>query len=105
MVRVSEATFVHALARPFKRDDDLYLACTANLFLSCCFTSGMVIQLCESAAYEDMCKALVGFDSPRGASEFVRLAFGTTRPSVPCSIGVQMVQAGAAGAAGASATN
>ncbi|EOD23669.1 hypothetical protein EMIHUDRAFT_239307 [Emiliania huxleyi CCMP1516] len=60
-----------ALARPFKRDDDLYLACTANLFLACCFTSGTVIQLCESAAYEDMCKALVGFDSARGASEFV----------------------------------
>merc|ERR1719473_1389805 len=62
---------VLALSRPFKRDDDLYLACTANLLLACCFTSGTVIQLCESAAYEDMCKALVGFDSARGASEFV----------------------------------
>ncbi|EOD27306.1 hypothetical protein EMIHUDRAFT_114743 [Emiliania huxleyi CCMP1516] len=60
-----------ALARPFERDDDLYLACTANLLLAYCFISGMVIQLCESAAYEDMCKALVGFESARGASEFV----------------------------------
>merc|ERR550514_1853618 len=62
---------VLALARPFKRDDDLYLACTANLLLACCFISGMVIQLCESAAYEEMCKTLVGFDSAHGASEFV----------------------------------
>ncbi|EOD35913.1 hypothetical protein EMIHUDRAFT_110524 [Emiliania huxleyi CCMP1516] len=62
---------VLALARPFKRSADLYLACTANLFLACCFTSGTVIQLCESAAYEDMCKTLVGFESARGASEFV----------------------------------
>ena len=30
-----------------------------------------MIQLCESAAYEDMCKTLVGFESARGASEFV----------------------------------
>jgi len=28
-----------ALARPFKRADDLYLACTANLLLMCCFCS------------------------------------------------------------------
>merc|ERR1719473_1025553 len=49
----------------------LYLAGTANLLLACCFISGMVIQLCESAAYEEMCKTLVGFDSAHGASEFV----------------------------------
>ena len=60
-----------ALARPFKRVDDLYLACTANLLLLCCFISGTVIQLCESAAYEDMCYTLVGFESARSASEFV----------------------------------
>ena len=60
---------VLALSRPFKRDDDLYLACTANLLLACCFISGTVIQLCESA--DDMCKTLVGFESARGASEFV----------------------------------
>ncbi|EOD07315.1 hypothetical protein EMIHUDRAFT_198748 [Emiliania huxleyi CCMP1516] len=64
-----------ALARPFKRTDDLYLACTANLLLLCCFISGIVIQLCPdpgaSAAYEGMCYTLVGFDSARGASEFV----------------------------------
>jgi len=62
---------VLALARPFKRDDDLYLACTANLLLLCCFISGTVIQLCESAAYENMCYTLVGFNSAHGASVFV----------------------------------
>ena len=60
-----------ALARPFKQSDDLFLACIANLLLTCCFMLGTVVKLCESAAYEDMCKTLVGFDSARGASAFV----------------------------------
>jgi hypothetical protein len=29
-----------ALARPFKRLDDMYLSCLANLLLTCCFASG-----------------------------------------------------------------
>jgi hypothetical protein len=33
-----------ALARPFKRTDDLYLACLANLLLTCCFISGKSTQ-------------------------------------------------------------
>ena len=63
---------VLAFARPFKRSEDLYFAGTANFFLMCCFASGVVIQLCESAAYDDdMCHTLVGFESARNASEFV----------------------------------
>ena len=33
-----------ALARPYRRSDDLYLACVANLMLTCCFCAGVVIQ-------------------------------------------------------------
>jgi len=70
---VTSALFLTALAlvKPFKRFDDFYLACTANLLLTCCFVLGTVVQICESAAYEDMCDTLVGFESAFGASEFV----------------------------------
>ena len=34
-----------ALARPYRRSDDLCLACIANLLLTCCFASGVVIQV------------------------------------------------------------
>ena len=60
-----------ALARPYKRDDDLYLACIANLMLNCCFVSGVAVQLCGSEAYEDECYTLVGLRNARAASELV----------------------------------
>ena len=45
---------VLALMCPFKRSDDLYLACMSNFLLICCFTSGIVIKLCdESGAFVD----------------------------------------------------
>ena len=73
-----------ALARPYRRSDNLYLACLANLLLTCCFCAGLVIQaratlhllsvnlpslrqshplpwplqLCESNTYENMCYVL-----------------------------------------------
>ena len=34
-----------ALARPYRRSDDLCLACVANLLLTCCFASGVVVQV------------------------------------------------------------
>ena len=34
-----------AVARPFKRLDDMYLACVANLLLTCSFISGKSDQL------------------------------------------------------------
>ena len=58
-----------ALARPFKRSDDLHLACVANLLLTCCFCLGAVIQLCGDD--NDLCYQLVGIQSGRRASEFV----------------------------------
>ena len=58
-----------ALARPFKRSDDLYLACVANLLLTCCFCLGTVIQLCGED--NDQCYQLVGLNDARRASEFV----------------------------------
>ena len=87
-----------ALARPYRRADDLYLACVANLLLTCCFASGVVIQvravtsspslspssaqphttfppsppqLCGSNMYEDMCYELVGYKTSRSATTFV----------------------------------
>ena len=86
-----------ALARPYRRFDDLCLACVANFLLTCCFASGVVIQvrapfnspplspasaqlhhpapsppqLCDSTEYEDMCYKLVGYKTSRGATTFV----------------------------------
>ncbi|EOD04348.1 hypothetical protein EMIHUDRAFT_221124 [Emiliania huxleyi CCMP1516] len=60
-----------ALARPYRRSDDLCLACIANLLLTCCFASGVVIQLCDSTAYKDMCYTLVGYKTSRSATTFV----------------------------------
>mmetsp|Transcript_15167 Transcript_15167/g.45702 ORF Transcript_15167/g.45702 Transcript_15167/m.45702 type:complete len:518 (-) Transcript_15167:419-1972(-) len=60
-----------ALARPYRRSDDLYLACVANLLLTCCFASGVVIQLCDSTLYEGMCYTLVGYKTSRSATTFV----------------------------------
>ena len=44
---IISATFLTllALARPYRRSDDLCLACIANLLLTCCFASGVVIQV------------------------------------------------------------
>jgi hypothetical protein len=36
-----------ALARPFRLQDDLYLACAGSLLLTCCFVSGIVVQICN----------------------------------------------------------
>jgi hypothetical protein len=36
-----------AVTHPFRRADDLYLACLSNLLLACCFISGIVIQICD----------------------------------------------------------
>ncbi|EOD35585.1 hypothetical protein EMIHUDRAFT_98575 [Emiliania huxleyi CCMP1516] len=70
---IVSATFLTllALARPYRRSDDLYLACVANLLLTCCFASGVVIQLCDSTEYEDMCYKLVGYKTSRSATIFV----------------------------------
>ena len=48
---IVSATFLTllALARPYRRSDDLCLACIANLLLTCCFASGVVIQVCAPA--------------------------------------------------------
>jgi hypothetical protein len=34
-----------AVARPFQRTDDFYIACLSNLLLACCFTSGNSIHI------------------------------------------------------------
>ena len=76
LLRTCIATFVSsmylavlALARPFKRDSNLYLACTSNLLLICCFMSGIVVKLCEDWD----CYAIVGFNNSVAASSIVIL--------------------------------
>ena len=55
-----------ALARPYKRNDDLYLSFASNILLSCCFLMGTVINVCEKG--EDICHKLIGHLEPYHAS-------------------------------------
>ena len=78
MMRIVLATFISssyvvilALVRPFKRSDDLILACISNLLLTTTFVSGIVIKLCEDGQWSETCKAFVGFSSSYQASLFV----------------------------------
>ena len=77
-----------ALARPFKRSDDLYLACVANLLLTCCFCLGTVIQLCGED--NDQCYQLVGLNDARRASEFV---IGLTAAMLVASLTIIILKA------------
>ena len=52
-----------ALARPYKRLDDLYLATISNMILLCCFVAGVILQLCNSDSNENSinsCQKFVG---------------------------------------------
>eukprot|EP00961_Rhodomonas_salina_P006487 88046-Rhodomonas_salina.2 len=61
-----------ALARPFKRPEDLYLACTSNLLLACCFVSGIAIKLCEQGAWLPVtCHAFLGLSTAYDTNVFV----------------------------------
>lgn len=62
-----------ALARPYKRSDDLYLACTSNMLLTCCFVSGFAIKLCEQGRWKDSCEAFMGITDSYQATAFVVL--------------------------------
>jgi hypothetical protein len=62
-----------ALARPYKRSDDLYLACTSNMLLTCCFVSGFAIKLCEQGRWKDSCQTFMGFSDSYRATAFVVL--------------------------------
>jgi len=95
MLRLVVATVVSALflaalalARPFKRSDDLYLACVANLLLTCCFCLGTVIQLCGED--NDQCYQLVGLNDARRASEFV---IGLTAAMLVASLTIIILKA------------
>ncbi|EOD14192.1 hypothetical protein EMIHUDRAFT_470646 [Emiliania huxleyi CCMP1516] len=79
-----------ALARPYRRFDDLCLACIANLLLTCCFASGVVIQLCDSTVHEDMCYELVGYKTSRGATTF---AVALTAVMLAVSLAVILISA------------
>ena len=60
-----------ALARPYKRLDDLYLACLSNMLLACCFVSGIAIKLCEEGSWADDCYAFTSFTNTYRSTVFV----------------------------------
>ena len=60
-----------ALARPYKLAEDLYLACTSNLLLLCCFLSGIAIKLCEDQAWEQKCMEFLGLNGSYQTNVFV----------------------------------
>ena len=60
-----------ALVRPYKRSDDLYLACLSNMLLACCFASGITIKLCEEGSWADKCYAFTGFSDAYQSTLFV----------------------------------
>jgi hypothetical protein len=68
---------VIAVAHPFRRADDLYLACLANLLLTCCFISGIVIQICEG---EDnrACLEYIGLGLDWYSSTVLLILFSTS---------------------------
>jgi hypothetical protein len=71
-----------ANARPYKRDDDFYLAFVGNFLLICCFAMGIILQLCNEEQIDiadegddGTCNRFVGFslDSYRASLVVVLL--------------------------------
>ena len=71
-----------ANARPYKRDDDFYLAFVGNFLLICCFVMGIILQLCNEEQIDiadegddGTCNRFVGFslDSYRASLVVVLL--------------------------------
>jgi hypothetical protein len=66
-----------AVAHPFRRADDLYLACLANLLLTCCFISGIVIQICEGED-DRACLEYIGLGLDWYSSTVLLIVFSTS---------------------------
>ena len=52
-----------ATARPYKQDDNLYLAIISNIMLTCCFGIGIILKLCNGDDDDDPdgnCVSLIG---------------------------------------------
>ena len=60
-----------ALARPYRRPDDLYLACLSNILLACCFVSGIAIKLCEEGSWASNCYDYTSFANSYWSTLFV----------------------------------
>jgi len=65
VLRLILATVVSSLymsilsyACPYKRTDDFQLAIISNMLLICCFTLGIIVQLCDND--NDLCKKKIG---------------------------------------------
>jgi len=93
---------VLCLAQPLRRQDNLYLAATANLFLLLSFLSGIVIKLCESDSSdsgdaaelgESTCEKFVGLDSRYQASLLVVVASIVMLAATLLVIGWQVLSA------------
>ena len=65
-----------ALACPFKRPEELYLACLSNLLLTCCFISGIAIKLCEEGEWNETCEQYLGLSGQYKTTLFVVILTG-----------------------------
>lgn len=67
-------TCILSVARPYRRDDDFYLAIISNHLLTCCFVVGIVIHQCKEDE-DGTCEELFGlsFNSYRATSAAVIL--------------------------------
>ena len=66
-----------ALARPYKRLDDLYLATISNMILLCCFVAGVILQICNGDSTDDStgsCQDFVGLSLNHYKASFVFFA-------------------------------
>jgi hypothetical protein len=69
-----------AIARPYKKRDDLHLAVISNLLLSCLFASGIAVHLCkeeggveEEAEEVTICNQFIGMNLDSYSSSLVAL--------------------------------
>jgi len=60
-----------ALAQPYKKVEDLYLACISTILLMSCFLSGIAIKLCEDQGWEHTCEEFLGLDGSYQTYVFV----------------------------------
>jgi hypothetical protein len=69
------------MCQPYKRADDHYLAVISNILLTCCFSMGIILNICDDRY--DSCKRQMGFESLYTASVVVVvLTLGTFVMSV-----------------------
>ena len=67
-----------AMSRPYKRADDQCLAVISNVLLTCCFSMGIILNLCDDGVCEDV----IGLNSYSASVIMIILTLGTLVISV-----------------------